>query len=135
MLPHPFHQREDGGNAYAAGNEAVPRALEFGQWTMDEFRGSSQRPCHILEEIADIEGDHFASRVANGLHHQGDGAVVEVGVTDGQGNAFSLLVGLDNHKLAGKRGPRNLRGLHFNQIGVLSEFLLLDDFIHRALRL
>ena len=113
MRIHPFHQRVDGCNAHAACDEAVARATQLTYGPMDEGRGPPQRTDNVVVGLAHLEIQHLAGGIAYRLHHQGDRAVKEVRVADGQRDTFGLLVRLHNDELARQRRLRNLGGFHF----------------------
>ena len=109
---HPFYQRVDGGDAHAAGDEAIACATQFADGPVNERGRMSQRAYHIAKRVAHLKLQHLACGVTDGFHHQRDRAVKEVRIADGQRDTLRLFVGFHNHKLSGQCGVGNLRSLY-----------------------
>jgi len=72
---------------------------------------------------------HFPGRLADGLDHQRDGALVAVEVGDGQRDAFALGVRHHDHELARPGGLGHPWMADLEQVSDVREVLARDDLV------
>ena len=82
------------------------------------IRGIAQRSLNVPDRVADLHFGHDSRRFANDLENDGNGSLLGIGVHDGQGNPFPLLIRDEDHKLTRFAFPGDGRGFqdHFEDV-------------------
>ena len=126
----PLGLRIDRGGTDTAGDEDEMARRELLGAHLDELGGVSERADHVGEGLPFLEGHDVLRRSADGLGDDGDGAFLDIEITDGQRNALSFLVSPDNQELAGLGGGRQPRCFHDHPADVRGQHFLLDNLVH-----
>src|ERR1039457_3405004 len=71
------------------------------------IRRTTKRPNNVQDRIARVQLVKQLGRLANALHNDRNGAVRWIGISDGQRDAFAVLVNANNGELAGLLLPRD----------------------------
>ncbi len=98
-----------------------------------DLRRAAEGAGQIAEGGPGWHGHQAAGGIADRLDKEGDGSLADVGIGDGQGNAFGLLVGVNNDKLAGLAGSGDAWGLYQQPVKVGGDKIVADDGKHEAL--
>ena len=92
--------------------------------------GLAERACDVGEGIAFFERGHFEGAFADGLDDEGDCVCRGVDVGYCQGDAFGVLTGADDYKLAALARFGDSRRLNLVSGYVWPECLFFNDFEH-----
>ena len=93
--------------------------------------GISERSYHIGHIVAHIEVAELDGRKSHFLNDDGDGAALDVGISNGQRHAFAFLAYANNDEIAGFSAFGNQRSLEFEKEHFLRELLLAYNLVHK----
>ena len=120
-----MHRRN--ANAAADAHDATGLAI----LGLMDFSRLAERTENRRQELTGLELRELHGGGAHGLEDDRNGALLRVGVGDGERNALShLLVDHENDELTGLTFARNERGLQLHLKNIVRELTLGDDFVH-----
>ena len=94
------------------------------------FGGFSQGAGNVAQRSAYRSVNDFKGRGSDGLDKQCNSAGLGVGISDCQGDAFSVCLGMDNDKLTRLSGLGDARSANNHAMHIRRQCMVLQNFEH-----